>query len=155
MLLAALDGLDDKRLVLRFGDDGVHLVLGVQLKLLVALAVVACGEVGVGLVAVEHRIEQPILLTHEAFYLFFTVDDHSRCDRLDTACRKAALYFLPKQRRELVADKAVKQSSRLLGIYKILVDVTGIAHALGYYLFRYLIKGHSSCLVVRQGKQLL
>ena len=52
MLFASLDCFYHKRLVLRFSDDSVDLVLRVQLKLLIVLAVVARGEISVGLVAV-------------------------------------------------------------------------------------------------------
>ena len=52
MLFAALDSLDGKRLILSFRYNGINLVLGMELKLLFALAIVSRDEVGIGIFAV-------------------------------------------------------------------------------------------------------
>ena len=105
--------------------------------------------------AFEHSVKQPVFLAVKASYLVFAVNDHARCNRLHSACRQAAADLFPKQRRELVADKAVEQSARLLCIDKIVVDITGLIDAVSDYLFGYLIKGYTSCSFIGKRKKLL
>ena len=154
MLFAALYALYREVVVLRFGNDLFHLVLAVQLKLFVVLSEETGGET-CPVFAAEYGVEQPILLTHEVVYLLFTVNDHSRCDRLHSACGKSTLYLLPKQRRELVAHDAVKQTACLLCIHEVLIYVSRMLDALRDDLFRDLVEGHSSCTLVVKRKKLL
>lgn len=145
MLFAVLDGLDLERLIPGGVDDGIDLVLGFKLKLLIIPAVKARREFGVFL-AFKYCVEQPVFFAYKTSYLVFAVDYHSRCDRLHPSCGKAAADLLPKQRRELVADETVQQSARLLCIDKIAVNITGFSDALGDYLFCYFVKCNTSLL---------
>ena len=153
LLLSALDGIDDKGRVLRRGNDGVDLVLALELGFLLALAVKAGGEASAAALAVEQRVKQPVLLAPEGLDLFLAVDDHARRDGLDTAGGKAGFDLFPQQRRDLVADDAVKHAACLLRVDKVGVDRTGIFDALGHDLFRDLVEGHALCLFVAELQQ--
>ena len=154
MLFAALDRFHLKRRILRCVDYGVYLILGFKFELLIVFSVEASRELCASL-AFEHSVKQPVFLAVKASYLVFAVNDHARCNRLHSACRQAAADLFPKQRRELVADKAVEQSARLLCIDKIVVDITGLIDAVSDYLFGYLIKGYTSCSFIGKRKKLL
>ena len=56
----------------------------------------------------------------------FPVDDESEGYRLNSAGRKLRLDLSPEYGRELESDKSVENSSCLLGIDKVHVDLTGI-----------------------------
>ena len=68
---------------------------------------------------------------------------------------QAAADLLPEQRRELIADEAVKQSARLLRIDKIIIDITWLTDALGNYFLSYFVEGNASCSFIGKRKQLL
>ena len=153
MLFAALDRFHLKRRILCCVDYGVYLVLGFKLELLIVFSVETSREFCASL-ALEHGVKQPVFLAVKASYLVFAVNDHARCNRLHSAGRKAAADLFPKQRRELIADKAVEQSARLLCIDKIVVDITGLIDAVGNYFFGYLVECDASCSFVGKRKQL-
>ena len=155
LLLSAFDGIDDKGRVLRRGDDGVDLVLALEFGLLLALAVKAGGEGAAAALAVEQRVEQPVLLALESLDLLLAVDDHARRDGLDPSGGEAGLDLFPKQRRDLVADDAVQHAARLLRVDEIGVDRAGIFNALCHDLFRDLVEGHALGFFVAELQQLL
>ncbi len=58
----------------------------------------------------------------------FPVTDDPNGNRLHPASTKAAFNFAPKERRYLIADKAIKDASRLLGLIFALVQFLGLIH---------------------------
>ena len=126
-----------------------------QLDLFAVPAVVAGGEGRAAVTAAEHRIQQPVFLTDKIADLFLAVDDHARGDALYAAGGQTLLDLFPQQRRELVADDAVQDAARLLGVDQILVDIAGLPDALGHDALGDLVESHAPRLLVGQLEQLL
>ena len=66
---------------------------------------------------------------------------------MDTARRQAPAHLPPQKRAELIAHQTVEDAAGLLGVEQILIDGTGIGHALLHALFGDLVKGHAVGLV--------
>ena len=103
--------------------------------------------------AVERHVEIPVFLGLEDLDLVFAVDDHAGRDRLHAPGGKAPADLAPQQRRELVADDAVENAARLLGVDQVLVDLARGGDALRDNLLRDLVEGHAAGFVVRQTEQ--
>ena len=58
----------------------------------------------------------PVFFLFEGAYFFLAFADQTRCHRLHSSCRKAAVYLLPEPGRKLVADQPVKDAAGLLRI---------------------------------------
>src|SRR5438093_1604493 len=72
----------------------------------------------------EGRADRPVLLGLELADLVLAVDDDPQSDRLHAAGGEAAAHLVPEERAQLVADEAVEDPARLLGI-----DLLGIDRA--------------------------
>src|SRR6202000_3228881 len=86
----------------------------------------------------------PVLLFNERLDLAFTLDDQVQSDGLHTSRGKATPHLVPQKRRGLVADQAIKDATRLLGIDQVGVDVTGVQESVLNRTLGDLIKGHSA-----------
>ena len=64
----------------------------------------------------EERLERPVLAGGERVDLALALDDEADGDRLDAAGRQAAADLAREQRAERVADEAVDDPARLLGV---------------------------------------
>ena len=154
VLVGALDGLDHKGLVLRLADNGIHILGGLQLRLLAAFAVIMGGKGDLlHVIAQEISVQRPVFLGLELLDLTVAVIHHAGGDRLDTAGGKTAAHLLPQQRAELIAHQTVQNAAGLLGIHQILVDLTGLADALLHHLLGDLVEGHALCLFLAQLQQ--
>ena len=71
-----------------------------------------CVAVGRG----EQRLERPVLAGGERADLALALDDQAHGDRLHAAGRQAAADLARQQRAERVADEAVDDPARLLGV---------------------------------------
>ena len=154
VLFGLLDGLHGEALTLHVALDGLDLGLGLQ-RALFAVAVVV-GLEGSGLVdAAQGHVQGPVFLRHEGADLLLPLHDHPRCDGLDAARRQAAADLPPEQGRELVADDAVQNPARLLGVHEVAVDLARVGDGLGDDAAGDLVEGHAAGLVVRELEQLL
>ena len=64
----------------------------------------------------EERLDRPVLAGGEGADLALALDDEAHGDRLDAAGRQAAADLAREQRAERVADQAVDDPPRLLGV---------------------------------------
>ena len=71
----------------------------------------------------EGGVDRPRLDRDKGADLRLTVDDQSQRHRLDTAGADALLDLAPEERAEPVADQAVDDPTRLLGVDEVHVDV--------------------------------
>ena len=69
-----------------------------------------------GCVGGEHRAQPPVLIGHERFDLALTLNDQPRGNGLHPPRTQPASDFLPKQRRDLVANDTIEDAPRLLRI---------------------------------------
>ena len=152
-LFPALDGLDGKVVFADRVNDRVDLVLAVELHFFLLRAVEAGDDAARLFDAVERHVEIPVFLGLEDLDLVFAVDDHAGRDRLHAPGGKAPADLAPQQRRELVADDAVENAARLLGVDQVLVDLARGGDALRDNLLRDLVEGHAAGFVVRQTEQ--
>ena len=60
------------------------------------------------------------------------------------------MYLLRYERAELIADESVENSSRLLSVNKVHIDIFGACYALFDRVFVYLIKFNSVLFIKRQ-----
>jgi len=125
----------------------------VQLHFFLLAAVEAGDDAARLFDAVERHVEVPVLLGRKRLDLVFAVDDHARGHRLHAAGGEAPADLAPEQRRELVADDAVEDAARLLGVHQILIDLARRGDALGDDLLRDLVEGHALGLLVRQAEK--
>ena len=138
--------------------DGIlhfrYLIGVMQLALFAVHTIVMSGKTFVLTLAAGKRyVHLPIFLGHEGSYLILAVNDHSCCNGLNSAGRKAALYLCPKHGAELITHDSVKYSSCLLGIDQVHIDSSGICNTLGNDLFGYFIKCNAAGLLVRKIQQ--
>src|SRR5262249_50104428 len=68
----------------------------------------------------------PVLLALKRLDLALAVDDQADGDALDAAGAEVLLDLLPEERADLVADQAVKDAARLLGVDPVDVDLAGM-----------------------------
>ena len=83
----------------------------------------------------KSRLDAPVLLGEEGLDLLLAVADEPERHGLDAARREAVLDLLPEQGREVIADQAVEDAARLLGVDLGVVDLArrldGVAYRLG------------------------
>ena len=103
----------------------------------------------------QQNIKLPVLFLIEITDFVLPVHHHADRGRLHTPCRKPGLDGAPEHGRKLIADDAVKHTSRLLCVHQILVDFSWILNSVAYNIFGDFIEGHAFCLLIRQIKQLL
>ena len=85
----------------------------------------------------------PVLLRHELPDFLLALDDQPQRDSLHPPRRQAGLDAFPEHGRGLVADQAVEDAPRLLGVDFALIDVEGIGQRFGDRVFRDLVEQHS------------
>ena len=71
----------------------------------------------------EDRLERPVLAGREGVDLALPLDDEPDGDGLDAAGRQAGADLPAEQRAERVADEAVDDPARLLGVDEVRVDL--------------------------------
>ena len=103
---------------------------GFQFTLL-AVAKIAGHKASGFVQTVEFDIQSPVFLALECADLIFTIHHQTGSNTLDTAGRQTAAHLLPQQGRKLIANDTVQNSSGLLGIHQIIVDLTGLTDGLG------------------------
>ena len=92
-------------------------------------------------------VHVPVFIGLKVFDLLFPVIDQPHRHALHTACGQAAAHLTPQERTELVAHQTVQHAARLLGVEQILINGTGVGHALLHTLFGDLVKGDTVGLV--------
>src|SRR5690349_5665476 len=107
--------------------------------LLVALPEEARVE-GRGLGGRKMRINRPVFFFLERFDLAFALDDQTKRNGLHTPGGKATTYFVPKQRRNLVSDQAIKNTPRLLRVNQVLINVAWMFESLAHRTLRDFVK---------------
>ena len=127
-----------------FDGTGLCLVFGQQL-----FAGAVGGQAGgKALVAGAQRgIHVPVFLGLEVLDLLLAVIDQPHRHALDTARRQAPAHLPPQEGAELIAHQTVEDAASLLGVEQVLINGTGIGHALLHALFGDLVKGHAVGLV--------
>ena len=153
-LIRALHVGHGKGRVLELGADPVHLLLGGGLIFLAASAIIVGLEPG-PLVILQQGVQGPVLLGHEIGDLLFPVRHQAHGHGLDPPGGQAPADLLPQQGGDLIAHDAVQDTPGLLSVHQVLVNVPGLADALGDHLAGDLVEGDPEGLVLRQVQQLL
>src|SRR5262249_2964290 len=78
------------------------------------------------LVTFELGDDGPVLFRLARLNLFFTFDDQSKRDGLNTAGRNTATDLVPQERADLISDKAIKNPASLLSVNDVLIDAARI-----------------------------
>jgi hypothetical protein len=78
------------------------------------------------LAASQDGVQRPVLHRHERLDLFLAIDDHAHGHRLDAASRQAAPHLPPQEVADGVADQAIQDATRLLGVDTIHVDLAWV-----------------------------
>ena len=147
VLEALRDGLRG-RLVQRHGALGDQRTSGVEVTAGGDAGTIEGGQTrrevtGVGLGAgVEDRLEVPVGRGAEGDALTLTVDDQTGGDRLHTARRQLRHDLLPQHGADLVAVETVKDSTRLLGIDQVEVEIARVLERGGDRLLGDLVEDH-------------
>ena len=133
--LPARDALDPPGGAVEPGHDLEGLGLGGQARLLTLDLTEGGREVG-RVLALEPRMQRPVLGGHEGLDLALALRDQAHGHRLDAPGREAAPDLLPEERRELVADEAIEHAPSLLRVHLLDVDLArvqegGLDRALG------------------------
>ena len=97
-------------------------------------------------------VDSPVFNGNEALDLVFALNDDSCRNGLNSTCGKTALYVLPKKRRELVAHDSVKNSSCLLSIYNVHIDLTRLLYCRLNHALCDFVERYSHCLFKRNTK---
>src|SRR5207249_919913 len=97
-------------------------------------------------VLLEIGLDRPVFLWHELADPLLALDDQPQRHRLHAARRETRLEALPEERRRLVADQAVEDAPRLLGIHLFLIDVHGVRERLGDRFLGDLVEQHPAHL---------
>ena len=71
----------------------------------------------------QERMHRPIFFRDEGADFLLALDDEAQRDGLDASGGKAAANFVPKQRRNFVADEAVEDAAGLLRVDEIFVHL--------------------------------
>ena len=133
-------------------DDGLSLFLIFQFPLLL-LAPVTGGEAARFTQKIQLGIQRPVFLGNKCPDLIFPVHNQTGGNGLNTAGRQAATDLLPQQRGQLVTHNSVQNTTGLLGIYQIIIDVPGGLNGLPNHFLGNFIKGNPLGLAVRQVQQ--
>ena len=96
----------------------------------------------------EDRLDRPVLARREAADLALALDDQADGDRLDAPGRQAALDLLAEERAQRVADQAVDDAARLLGVDEVHVDLARVGERLLDRRLGDLVEGDPERLVV-------
>ncbi len=153
LLFLALDGFDCERRRRHGVNDRVNLFAASELDFLAVLAVETRGKTAFS--AGKLCVQMPKFLADKVFYLLIFVNHKSCRYGLNAPRGKAGFDFAPKQRREFVADNPVENTSRLLGIHKIHVNVTGMTDAFRDNIFRYFVECDALRLFIVKPQKLL
>ncbi len=103
--------------------------------------------------AIQRHIHRPVFLALKCANFFFPLYYKTSRNRLDTAGRQATPYFSPEQGRKLIADDAVENPPRLLGVHQILINGTGMGDGLVHHFLRDFIEGNTIGFVIRDAEQ--
>ena len=95
----------------------------------------------------EDRLDRPVLLRLERCDLALALHDQADGDRLDTTGRQARANLAPQQRAERVADQAIEDAPRLLGVDEVVVDLAWVGECVADCVGSDLGEGHSSRLL--------
>ncbi len=93
------------------------------------------------------RLQRPETGLAEADPLTFALHQQADGDALYTACAKARRHLLPKKRAHFIAIQTINNSPRLLGLYKVLVDIARVGKRLqngilGDFVEHHPVDGH-------------
>ena len=94
----------------------------------------------------ERGRERPVLARREGLDLALALDDQAHGDRLDAAGREAAAHLARDERAERVADQAVDDAARLLGVDEVDVDRARVREGLADGALGDLAEGHAALL---------
>ena len=130
VLLALFDGIDAEVCRLKRRENRVRLLLVRDLDLAAAVAVERRAENTARALGCQARIDRPVFLGLEFADLLLTVDDDAQRDRLHAPGGKAAADRFREERTQRIADEAVENAARLLGVDEIEVDRARVRHAL-------------------------
>src|SRR5207237_266549 len=93
--------------------------------------------------SLEPCLDRPVLLRREGADLPLALADDAHGHRLHAARRQPAAHLLPEERRELVADQAVEDAARLLGLEAVLVERPRVLDRLEHGLLGDLVEEHA------------
>ena len=161
--LVELFGLVDFRDLKRGCLQGIAHGVGFGLGLGLELGPVVFGQGGLEFLCGVGRTlraqvggDFPVFLGDEAPDLAFAVGDQPDRDRLDApGTQVSAPDFFPEERAELVADHAVEEPPRLLGVDHIHVDRAGLAECILDGPFGDFVERHPANAVFLQVERLL
>ena len=91
----------------------------------------------------RQRLDRPVLAGREGVDLALALDDEPHGDGLHAAGGQAAADLAPEQRAERVADEAVDDPARLLGVDEVLVDAARVGERLADRRLGDLVEGHA------------
>ena len=97
----------------------------------------------------QDRLDRPVLARGERLDLALALDDETDGDRLDAPGRQPAADLARQERAERVADEAVDDPARLLGVDEVLVDVARVGERLADGRLGDLAEGHAAGLLRR------
>ncbi len=129
--------------ILQIGEDAVRFFLIGNFYFTVFIAVQRGGKDLTGAFREKFGVDRPVFFRDKSMDLLFPVNDNAYGNRLHTARRKPMADFLRKERAELVADEAVENAARLLGIDEVQVNAAGMFHSGLNTAFCYFIERHA------------
>ena len=94
----------------------------------------------------QDGLERPVLARREGLDLALALHHQAHGDRLDAAGGEAAADLAREQRAERVADQAVHDAPRLLGVHEVHVDVARVREGLADGALGDLAEGHPARL---------
>jgi hypothetical protein len=95
----------------------------------------------------EDRLDRPVLAGRERADLAFALDDETDGHRLDPTRGQAALDLPAQERAQRVADQAIDDAARLLGVHEIHVDLARVGECLADGRLGDLVEGDPLLLV--------
>ena len=122
--------------------NSIGLLLVLKLYLMLLITNEANGDLSVAVF--KQHLNSPIFAGVKSSDLLFSLDYYTGRNRLNSSCTQTAFYALPKERAQLIAHDSIKNSSCLLSVYKVHINLSGIFDSSLYRRFRNLVESNSS-----------
>ncbi len=135
-------------------QQGVHLLLAVNLRLMAALAVIFGGQ-GLFLPSrFQAGFQSPVLLGDKSANLRLPVTDDTQCHGLHPARTEAPFHLCPQKRGNPIPHHPIQRPAGLLGVHQIHVDLSGVFQGFLHGTLGDLIEGNAVDFLIRHLLQL-